>query len=205
MATRGSQARVAKTVKIRGNGRQRISDKTVGSRMWSHIQGLLRRLPRSRSIDPKVDGSRVATDWVTGQSYSHVGDGSMHSQAYVRTEYHGHLKISESLLLLERNSMFQMAIFGYFCVTLVSRDKRKRALMYFMRQSSMIIGTLLETSYCLKPGSVEHDARCSTKNTRRTCVGARQTDEETSHNTTRKHLARRMVKHVRKLSAQSSK
>ena len=36
-------------------------------------------------------------------------------------------------------------------------------------------------------------------------MGLRQTDEETGHNKTRKHLARRMVKHVRQLSAQSHK
>ena len=41
------------------------------------------------------------------------------------------------------------------------------------------------------------------KTTRRVNVGLRQTDEETGHNKTRKHLARRMVKHVRQLSAQS--
>ena len=53
--------------------------------------------------------------------------------------------------------------------------------------------------------------RCDTfraaqqKSTRRVNVGSRQTDEETGHNKTRKHLARRMVKHVRQLSAQSHK
>ena len=53
--------------------------------------------------------------------------------------------------------------------------------------------------------------RCDTfraaqqKSARGVNVGSRQTDEETGHNKTRKHLARRMVKHVRELTAQSKK
>ena len=37
------------------------------------------------------------------------------------------------MLHREQNSMFHKTIFRYFCFTLMSRDKRKRALMYFTR------------------------------------------------------------------------
>ena len=65
------------------------------------------------------------------------------------------------MLLQGRNSLFRRTIFPYIWFTLVFRDKRKRALMYFKRRPSMIVGTQMETSHCLNHGSVWHDSRCS--------------------------------------------
>ena len=67
------------------------------------------------------------------------------------------------MLLWERNFMFRRTLFRYLWITLMSRDKLKLALMYFMRQQSMIIGILMETSPCLNPESVWQDSSCSTK------------------------------------------
>ena len=44
------------------------------------------------------------------------------------------------MLFVQQNFMFPTTIFRYLCITLMSRDKRKRALTFFMRQPSMIIG-----------------------------------------------------------------
>ena len=45
------------------------------------------------------------------------------------------------MLLREQDSTLQRTIFWCSCIALMSRDKRKRALMYFMRLPSMISGT----------------------------------------------------------------
>ena len=55
------------------------------------------------------------------------------------------------MLLRERSSMFRRTLFRYFWVTLMSRDKRSRALMYFMRLPSVIIGILMERSHLSEP------------------------------------------------------
>ena len=82
-------------------------------------------------------------------------------------------------------------------ITLISRDKRKFALTYFMKQPSMIIGTFVETLHW-------KDSNCSTQNSpERPIAGAKLRDKETSYHKTFKILAGRMVKNVEKRSAQS--
>ena len=85
---------------------------------------------------------------------------------------------------------------------LMFRDSQKQASVYFKRRPSMIIGTWMAISHCLKLGSVLHDSRWLTKkSTRRIYMGSGQTDKETCHNKTREHVARRMVKDVKRLMA----
>ena len=88
---------------------------------------------------------------------------------------------------------------------LIFRDRRKRALI--KKRPSMIVGTCMAKSHCLNALD-----RCGTirahqqKSTRKIYVGSRQTDEEIGHNKTRQHLARKMVKSVKKFfTAQSHK
>ena len=105
------------------------------------------------------------------------------------------------MLLQGRNSMFRRTIFQKLCIISMFRDKQTQALMKVKRRPSMIIGTWMETSHCLNLGSMSHDSRCSKKSTMRIYVGSWLIDEETGHKMTRKHLARRMVKHVRWFTA----
>ena len=66
------------------------------------------------------------------------------------------------MLFLDQNSVFQRTIFRYLWITLISRDKRRRTLMYCKRLPSLIIGTLMETSHCLNPGWVWQESNYST-------------------------------------------
>ena len=66
----------------------------------------------------------------------------------------GFLEITYKVIMLlrERTSVFHRTMFRHVRVTLMCRDKRKRALLYFMRQPSMIIVPI--DADCLKLGSV---------------------------------------------------
>ena len=106
------------------------------------------------------------------------------------------------MLLRGQNFILRM-IFRCLLVYLMFSDSQKRALLYFMRQPSTIIGILLATSHSLNLGSVGHDRAAEQKSTSRTHVGSWQTNKETVHNKARTCLAGRMVNHVRRLTAQS--
>ena len=67
------------------------------------------------------------------------------------------------IMFQERNSMFRKRFSETFQLHWMCRDKRKRALMYFTRQPSLIIGILMETCHCLNPGSGWQDSNCRTK------------------------------------------
>ena len=58
------------------------------------------------------------------------------------------------MLLREQDSTLQRTIFWCSCIALMSRDKRKRALMYFMRLPSMISGTSQRQgeNFCIRGG-----------------------------------------------------
>ena len=69
-------------------------------------------------------------------------------------------------------------------------QKQNRALMYFKRRPSVIIGTWMETKSLSEPWiSVTRFALLKKNPQEGLFVGSRQTDEETGHNKTRKHLA----------------
>ena len=109
------------------------------------------------------------------------------------------------MLLRERTSVFHRTMFRHLLVTLMCRDKRKQALLYFMWQPSMII-VPIDADF-LKLGSVWQESNCPTKHPPEghlRCV--RQTvTKKTVTARPESTWPEEMLKHVEKLSAQGHK
>ena len=99
------------------------------------------------------------------------------------------------MLFQGRNSILRTTIFRYGWIILMYRDQRKQDKMCFKRRD-----------YWNMDGDKSLD-RCDTiraahqKPTTRIYVCSRQTEEETGHNKTSEHLARRMAKCVKGFTA----